>query len=161
MAWTVLLVNVVFLLMVMGPCGLIPPIDPTMDAAVWTIFKPSIMVLVGGIIGAIFGGWTNDVIFQKLRHIHGTKKFLLRKVLSSAGAEIVDTVLFISIAFGLGMGLWAAVPTMMIVQFCLKYSVELVLAIPTKIVVNVVRKHEPSDVFEDRNQFNIFGFSRY
>jgi len=159
-AWMTIAVNFVFLGLVMGPCALIPAIDASMDVAVWTLFKPSIMVIIGSIVGAIMGGWMNDIIFQIFRHRDGTKRFYLRKVLSSLGAEIVDTVVFLTVAFGLGMGLWSLLPTMMIVQFLLKYGVEIVLMFPTKGVVNLIRKHEPNDVFEDRNQFNIFGFSK-
>jgi len=160
LAWSVLASNFLFLGLVLGPSALTLPLIPEMDAAVWMVFTPAIMVLIGGVVGAVLGGWVNDIIFQLFRHKDGIAQFYKRKAISSFGAEIVDTITFMTIAFGLGMGMWKLLPTMMIAQFCMKYVVELVLMVPTKTVVNKLRAIEGEAVFEDRNQFNIFGFSK-
>lgn len=160
MAWCVLLANCLFLTLILGPSAATAPLVPAMDEAIWLIFKPAVWVMIGGILGAVIGGWVNDVIFQLFRHRDGIVHFYRRKLISSLGAEVVDTLVFISVAFGVGMGLWSIIPMMMIAQFCMKYAVEVILMFPTKLVVNKLRRIEGEEVFEDRNKFNIFGFAK-
>lgn len=112
-------------------------------------------IMTAGVIAAVLGGWANDIIFQLFRHKDGTEHFLRRKLLSSAGAELVDTFVFITLGF-LGTPSWSI--TMYIVQFCLKYIVEVFTAPLAKVCANKLRSIEGETVFEDRNKFNIFGF---
>lgn len=114
-------------------------------------------VMIAGTIGAVLGGWCNDIIFQIFRHKEGTKNFAKRKLLSSAAAEIVDTCVFITLAFA-GSDGWGI--QMYIVQFILKYLVEVVTEPLAKLLANHLRKKEGEEVFEDRNKFNIFGMER-
>ena len=114
-------------------------------------------VSIAGIIGSVLGGWSNDVIFQYFRHKEGERGFAKRKLLSSFAAEIVDTFTFITIGFLFTQG-WSV--QMYIVQFVLKYSVEVITEPLAKLLANALRKKEGSDVFEDRNKFNIFGFEK-
>lgn len=114
-------------------------------------------VSIAGIIGSVLGGWTNDVIFQFFRHKDGEEKFAKRKLLSSLIAEIVDTGVFITLAFMFSPG-WSV--QMYLVQFVLKYAIEVITEPLAKFLANQLRKKEGSDVFEDRNKFNIFGFEK-
>ena len=114
-------------------------------------------VMLAGVIAAVLGGWTNDIIFQLFRHKDGTGHFLKRKLLSSAGAELVDTTVFITLGF-IGTPSWSI--TMYIVQFILKYAVEIITSPVAKVCSNKLRGIEGEDVFEDRNKFNIFGFEK-
>jgi uncharacterized PurR-regulated membrane protein YhhQ (DUF165 family) len=113
--------------------------------------------MLAGVVAAVLGGWTNDIIFQLFRHKDGTGHFLRRKLLSSAGAELVDTTVFITLGF-FGTPSWSI--AMYIVQFCLKYAVEIITSPLAKACSSKLRMIEGEDVFEDRNKFNIFGFER-
>ena len=113
-------------------------------------------VMIAGVIGAVLGGWTNDVVFQMMRHVDGTTLFLKRKLISSAVAEIVDTTTFITIGF-LFTPSWGI--SMYIVQFLLKYAVEVITSPLAKVCSDKLRSIE-GDVFEDRTKFNIFGFEK-
>lgn len=114
-------------------------------------------VSIAGIIGSVLGGWINDVIFQYFKHKEGDKGFAKRKFLSSLGAEIVDTFTFITLAFLFTQG-WSI--QMYIVQFTLKYGVEIITEPLAHLLANILKKYEGSEVFEDRNKFNIFGFEK-
>ena len=116
-----------------------------------------IRVMFSGAAGAVLGGWVNDIVFQFLRHKDGTKKFAKRKLLSSAAAELVDTSTFITLAF-VGTEAWGI--QMYIVQFVLKYTVEVITEPLAKLLANKLRNKEGIEVFEDRNKFNIFGFEK-
>lgn len=114
-------------------------------------------VSIAGIIGSVLGGWTNDIIFQSMKHKDGEKGFAKRKFTSSFVAEIVDTVTFITLAFIFTQG-WSI--QMYLVQFVLKYGVEVITEPLAHVLANALKKKEGADVFEDRNRFNIFGFEK-
>ena len=116
----------------------------------------SISTIAGSIISAILAGWANDVIFQALKHKDGDKGFAKRKLLSSLAAESIDTVLFITIAF-VGTMPFSAIIPMYIIQFILKYTVEALTEPIAHFLSAKLKKYDP-DAFEDRNNFNIFGF---
>lgn len=120
------------------------------------MFSTSVRVIVGSIIGAILAGWANDIIFQALKHKDGEKGFAKRKLLSSIAAESIDTVLFITIAF-VGTRPFSEILPMYIIQFILKYVVEVLTEPVAHFLSAKLKKFDP-DAFEDRNNFNIFGF---
>lgn len=164
-AWISSLVNVIF---VAGIMLVITVIKPTpwcidSDSALRLLMVGNsgtsgmLRVMLAGIIGALLGGWTNDIIFQIFRHRDGTHKFARRKFISSLGAEIVDTGVFITLAFfgSEGFGIM-----MYVVQFVLKYLVEVVTEPLAHLLANKLRTKEPKNVFEDRNKFNIFGIEK-
>lgn len=109
-------------------------------------------VMIAGSLGALFGGWTNDVIFQVFRHRDGTEHFIKRKLLSSVVAEIVDTGVFITLAFW-GTQAWCL--QMYVVQFILKYSVEVVTSPLARLCARTLRKVEGADIFDDNNDGGI------
>lgn len=116
-----------------------------------------IRVMIAGIIGAVLGGWVNDIIFQVYRHRDGVEHFAKRKLLSSLGAEIVDTAVFITLAFSFTPA-WSV--AMYIVQFVMKYSVEIITEPLAHKLACYIRSIEGEEVFEDRNNFNLFGMYR-
>lgn len=162
-AWMTILMQVLFIGTILAVITIIAPAPFALelDAALRLLFVGSagltgmVRVALSGIAGAVLGGWCNDIIFQLFRHIDGTDKFLRRKLLSSLGAELVDTVSFITLAFAFTPA-WSL--SMYVVQFVLKYGVEVLTSPVAKKVSSIVRSVEGPEVFEDRNNFNIFGW---
>jgi uncharacterized integral membrane protein (TIGR00697 family) len=137
-----------------------------LNEALKVVFKSSIWVVFGSILSSVMGGWVNDIIFQYYKHLDGEPGFAKRKLLSSLAAEAVDTVIFISVAFGIGNGMFKTAFTssfvnsiwfMIIFQFILKYGIEVITEPLAHLFANKIKAVE-GDVFEDRNKFNIFGF---
>ena len=159
-SWIATFVNLLFIGLVLGICTLIKPADipfvMELNNSIFTVFSTSVRVIVGSIIGAILAGWANDIIFQALKHKDGEKGFAKRKLLSSLAAESIDTVLFITIAF-VGTMPFSAIIPMYIIQFILKYTVEVLTEPVAHFLSAKLKKYDP-DAFEDRNNFNIFGF---
>lgn len=167
-AWFTAFVNIVYVGLVMGVISIIKPTPwcVDLDASIRMVCGTSIRVVVGSILGAILAGWVNDIIFQKFKHVDGDKKFAKRKLLSSLAGEAVDTVTFITIAFvgtmpflPIGEAKFASICTMYVVQFLLKYGVEVITEPLAHLVANKLKAADP-DAFEDRNNFNIFGFEK-
>lgn len=165
-AWITLAANLIFVFSILFVINVVKsaPWCLDLDQAIRLVLVGTsgksgmIRVMFAGLAGAVLGGWVNDIIFQQFRHIDGPNKgFAKRKLLSSFGAEIVDTIVFITLAF-LGAEGWSI--TMYIVQFCMKYAVEVITEPLAHMAANKLRSVEQDDVFEDRNKFNIFGFER-
>lgn len=164
-AWISSLVNVIFVAGIMLVISIIKPAPWCVDSdnalrllMIGTSGTSGMLrVMLAGIAGAVLGGWTNDIIFQIFRHNDGTSKFARRKFISSLGAEIVDTGVFITLAFAGTQGFGIA---MYLVQFILKYLVECVTEPLAHLLANKLRAKEGADVFEDRNKFNIFGMEK-
>lgn len=132
-----------------------------LDSAIKTVFSSAFVIVIAGILGAVLGGWSNDIVFQIFRHKDGEGKFIKRKLLSSLAAEFVDTFVFITVAFKIGLGFdWNSVLWMYLIQFCLKYGVEVITSPVAKICSSKIRNIEGTEIFEDRNKFNIFGFEK-
>lgn len=164
-AWISALINVFFVAGIMCVVSIVRPVEWCVDTdiAIKSILVGTsgisgmLRISIAGIISSILGGWVNDVIFQFYRHKDGEFKFTKRKLLSSFGAEVVDTATFITLAFAFSQG-WSI--EMYIVQFILKYIVEVVTEPLAKLLANRLRLREGHDVFEDRNKYNIFGFEK-
>ena len=164
-AWITILAQVIFIGMIMAVLNIVKsvPFTLNLDEALRLILVGTsgtsgmLRVMLAGVVGAVLGGWVNDIIFQIYRHKDGTKGFLKRKLLSSLGAEITDTFVFITLAFVCTPS-WSI--SMYIVQFILKYTVEVITSPIAKLCASKLRKIEGTEVFEDRNKFNVFGFEK-
>lgn len=164
-AWISSLVNVFFVFGILLVIKIVNPAEWCVDVdnALRLLMIGSsgtsgmLRVMIAGIIGSVLGGWVNDIVFQIYRHKDGEKGFTKRKLLSSFFAEIVDTSVFITLAFYATEG-YAI--TMYFVQFTLKYIVECITEPFAKYLSCRLRKIEGSEVFEDRSKFNIFGVEK-
>lgn len=164
-SWLTILAQLIFIGMIMVVLNIVKsvPFTLNLDEALRLILVGTsgtsgmLRVMLAGVVGAVLGGWVNDIIFQIYRHKDGTKGFLKRKLLSSLGAEITDTVVFITLAFVCTPS-WSI--SMYIVQFILKYTVEVITSPIAKLCASKLRKIEGNEVFEDRNKFNVFGFEK-
>lgn len=164
-AWLTILAQLIFIGMIMAVLNIVKsvPFTLNLDEALRLILVGTsgtsgmLRVMLAGVAGAVLGGWVNDIIFQIYRHKDGTKGFLKRKLLSSLGAEITDTFVFITLAFVCTPS-WSI--SMYIVQFILKYTVEVITSPIAKLCASKLRKIEGDEVFEDRNKFNVFGFEK-
>lgn len=164
-SWITILAQIIFIGMIMVVLNIVKsvPFTLNLDEALRLILVGTsgtsgmLRVMLAGVVGAVLGGWVNDIIFQIYRHKDGTKGFLKRKLLSSLGAEITDTFVFITLAFVCTPS-WSI--SMYIVQFILKYTVEVITSPIAKLCASKLRKIEGTEVFEDRNKFNVFGFEK-
>lgn len=164
-AWLTILAQLIFVGSIICVINIIKPAPfvQNMDDALRLLIigtngtSGMLRVMIAGVVGAVLGGWVNDIIFQLFRHKDGTEYFFKRKLLSSAGAELVDTLVFITLGF-LGTPAWSL--SMYFIQFVLKYSVEILTAPIAKGCAYRLRDIEGEQVFEDRNKFNIFGMEK-
>lgn len=131
----------------------LPAVDPAMQASYDALLGLNYMFVIGSLV-AYFASQSWDVwIFHRIRNRylteHSSNK--MRWIWNNAStmtSQIIDTVLFISISFGIGFGwffdraMWATLGAMMVGQYGLKFCLAL---IDTPIFYLMTRKRHGED----------------
>jgi uncharacterized integral membrane protein (TIGR00697 family) len=108
----------------------------------------SIRIVIASVISYVCGDFVNDRIFRamKKKHANEHKGFSSRAWLSSLGGEIVDTTMFVFIAFSLVVP-FSEFFGMIWVSVVLKTGYELIILPVTNIVARKVKAYEGDKVF--------------
>ena len=129
---------------------MLPAVDPSMQAAYDMLLGQNIVFVVGSMV-AYFASQSWDVfIFHRIRNKvlanGGSDKLrLIWNNASTMTSQVIDTVLFIGIAFGLGFGwlfdtaMLPALGAMMVGQYLLKF---ILAALDTPIFYLLTRKRD-------------------
>ena len=108
-----------------------------------TVLGSAPRVLVASLAAFILGDLVNDRVFRRMKKSHpdSHKGFGLRAILSSVCGELVDSLVFLPIAFFGEMPL-QTLAVMTVMQVVIKTGYELVILPFTRIIVNKVSKYE-------------------
>lgn len=100
-------------------------------------------VLFASLLGFVVGDFVNDRVFKtfKDKHPNDHKGFGFRAILSSFCGELVDSMIFLPIAF-LGLMPVETLATMMVCQVLIKTGYEVIILPVTHKVVSAVSKFE-------------------
>lgn len=100
-------------------------------------------ILFASLLSFVIGDLVNDKIFKKLKdkHPNDNEGFGFRAILSTLCGELMDSLIFVPIAF-LGQMPIQSLITMIMVQVSLKTAYEIIILPITKLVVKYVAKKE-------------------
>lgn len=100
-------------------------------------------VLFASLLGFVVGDFVNDRVFKKFKdkHPNDHKGFGFRAILSSFCGELVDSMIFLPIAF-IGLMPVETLATMMVCQVLIKTGYEVVILPATNKVVRAVSRYE-------------------
>lgn len=100
-------------------------------------------VLIASFLAFIVGGLVDDLVFKKLKdkHPNDMKGFGFRAILSSLFGELVDSLIFLPIAF-LGQMPLKTLAIMTILQVVIKTGYEIIILPITRLVVKKTMKYE-------------------
>lgn len=108
-----------------------------------TVLGNTPRVLISSLFAYVVGDFVNDKIFQKMKnhHLHDSKGFGLRAIVSSIGGNFIDSLIFLPLAF------WGEMPfknlvIMCISQVMLKTIYEIIVLPFTTLTVNLVNRCE-------------------
>lgn len=100
-------------------------------------------ILFASMLGYVVGDFVNDKVFKvlKAKHKETHEGFGIRAILSSLFGEMVDSLIFIPIAF------WGQMPlnvlvTMMVTQVSIKVLYEIIILPATKVIVRKIAEVE-------------------
>lgn len=108
-----------------------------------TVLGNTPRVLFASLLALLVGDFVNDRVFKKMKEKHPTdhKGFGWRAILSSLCGELVDSLIFLPIAF-LGQMPISSLVVMTVMQVLIKTGYEIVILPFTKIIVKKVSKYE-------------------
>jgi len=146
------LVNVAFamnfLLLALVWLAIRAPISPASgvgQAAFAETLGASTGVVVGSLLAYVVSQNWDVVVFHRLREHTGGERLWLRNVVSTATSQLIDTVVFVTVAFLLFQGLpLGAVLGLVVGQYLFKIGL-VVLDTPfVYLVVGGIRRHRPA-----------------
>lgn len=140
-----LLMVIVFSLVIITPS----PEYWTNQEAFMAVLGSTPRVLIASFLAFIIGGLVDDLVFKKLkdRHPNDMKGFGFRAILSSLFGELVDSLIFLPIAF-LGQMPLETLAVMTVLQVLIKTGYETIILPITRIAVKKTLE------YEKRNELN-------
>lgn len=130
---------VVFSLIIISPS---PSFWPHQEAF-QTVLGNTPRILFASLLAFMIGDLVNDRIFKKMKEKYPTthKGFGFRAILSSMAGELVDSMIFLPIAF-IGLMPLQTLVIMMITQVFIKTAYEIIILPVTYKAVKIVSDHE-------------------
>ena len=133
---------VIFRLVIITPS----PSHWTNQEAFKTVLGNTPRIIVASLLEFVLGDWANDRLFKlfKDKHPNDHKGFSFRAIISSLCGELVDSIIFLPLAF-IGQMPIQSLITMVIMQVLIKTGYEVVILPITNIVVRTISKYETNN----------------
>ena len=122
----------------------------TNQEAFQTVLGSTPRVLAASLLAFVLGDMVNDKVFRRMKekHLNELKGFGWRAILSSLAGELVDSLIFLPLAF-LGQMPIATLAVMTICQVGIKTGYEVVILPITRFVVKLVSKYENKELVKE------------
>lgn len=122
----------------------------TNQEAFQTVLGSTPRVLAASLLAFVLGDMVNDKVFRRMKekHLNELKGFGWRAILSSLAGELVDSLIFLPLAF-LGQMPIATLAVMTICQVGIKTGYEVVILPITRLVVKLVSKYENKELVKE------------
>lgn len=117
-----------------------------MQAEFEAILGGSFRVMFASLFAYIISQHIDVSVFHRLKQKHGTKKLWLRNNLSTASSQLIDTAIFIIIAF-IGTVPTNVLISMIVTQYVFKFIVAIADTPFTYLLVKWARKEKPNDLY--------------
>jgi uncharacterized integral membrane protein (TIGR00697 family) len=114
-----------------------------------TILNGSFRVIVASLISYAISQNLDVFVFNKLKNRHGQKKLWLRNNASTMLSQLLDTTIFIAIAF-YGMMPIAVLGSLIITQYIFKFLASIVNTPLVYLLVSIIRKKESTVATEKK-----------
>jgi len=134
-----------------GPSGYMKSYQPALEA----VFGNAWRIALGSMIAFWCGSFVNSYLLAKMKIWTAGKHLWSRTIGSTLAGELVDSVLFYSIAF---YGLWATEDLLKVIaaQYVLKTSWEILMTPVTYKIVGFLKRVENEDYYDRDTNFTPF-----
>ena len=121
------------------------------------MFNMAPRVVFASLLAFLAGSTLNSFVISKMKIAQKGKAFSVRAILSSVAGELLDSLIFMPIAFwGMGVSqLWK----MMLCQVSFKVLYEIVILPVTTLVIRKLKASESTDVYDRNINYNPFKLS--
>lgn len=138
--WSAFGFNLLFVLLG-ALVDVIPGDGGPMDGAFHSVFGLAPRIAAASLLAFLVGSFMNAHVMVRMHKHDGSRRFILRAVLSSLAGEACDSVIFFPVALG-GIVPWSVMPMFVLWQVLLKTAYEIVILPVTIRVVRWVRRQE-------------------
>src|SRR6185369_6305674 len=155
--WIGFLCNILMAVTLMIVGALPPSPDWHNQSAFEAILGLTPRIVAASMIAYFAGEFSNSFILAKLKIVTKGKYLWIRTIGSTIVGELLDTVLFVGIAF------WGVMPTevlmaILISNYIFKVGVEVLFTPINYWIVNKLKKKEHEDYYDRKTNFNPFTF---
>ncbi len=119
------------------------------------ILGSSIRIVIASLIAYWAGSFTNAFVMAKMKIMTQGKWLWMRTIGSTIAGQLVDTALFVMIAFAFDMS-WPVLLSIIVSNYLFKVGVEVLFTPATYAAVNWLKKREGVDAFDTQTKFNPF-----
>lgn len=109
-----------------------------------TILSGSFRVILASLLSYAVSQHLDVFVFNRLKNIHGQKKLWLRNNASTMLSQLIDTTIFITVAFYGTMPL-AVLGSLILTQYVFKFLASIVMTPIVYLLVHLFRKQEAAD----------------
>lgn len=119
------------------------------------ILGSSMRIVIASLIAYWAGSFTNAFVMAKMKVMTQGKWLWMRTIGSTIAGELVDTALFVTVAFVFDMS-WPVLLSIIVSNYLFKVGVEVLFTPATYAAVSWLKKHEGVDTFDTQTDFNPF-----
>ncbi|MDQ3707244.1 MAG: queuosine precursor transporter [Chloroflexota bacterium] len=122
-------------------------------------------IIIGSLVAFFAGEFSNSFVLAKLKVATKGRLLWLRTIGSTVVGQAVDTLLFVTIAFGVGFALMgfpmegSLFWTIVISNYIFKVGVEVLFTPLTYAIVGFLKRAEREDYYDTHTNFNPFALS--
>jgi queuosine precursor transporter len=113
-------------------------------------------IVLGSLAGYWSGEFTNSFVLAKMKILTNGRWLWTRTIGSTIFGELVDTLVFVSVASLFGVFPWSLFLTLTLTNYLFKVSVEAIMTPLTYIAVGALKSAESEDYYDRQTDFNPF-----
>ena len=113
-------------------------------------------IVLASLIGYWSGGFTNSFVLAKMKVLTRGRWLWTRTIGSTLVGELVDTVVFVTIASVFKVFPWSLFLTLIVTNYLFKCSVEALMTPVTYVMVTALKNKELEDYYDRETNFNPF-----
>lgn len=124
------------------------------DEGFHQIFGLAPRIVAASFVAFLAGSFINAYVMSRMKVASKGRHFSMRAIASTIAGEGADSLIFFPLAFG-GLMPVPELLKMMLVQVILKTLYEVVALPVTNVVVRYIKRHEQTDVYDEKISYNI------
>ena len=113
-------------------------------------------IVLASLAGYLTGEFSNSIIMSKMKLAFKGKLLWARTIGSSLVGELLDSLVFVSIASLAGIFGWELFLTLVLTNYILKLGFEVILTPVTYVTVGTLKKAEGIDIYDEGVSYRLF-----
>jgi uncharacterized integral membrane protein (TIGR00697 family) len=115
-------------------------------------------IALASLLGYWVGEFSNSAVLSRVKVLMKGKFLWVRTIGSTLVGELLDTLVFVTVASLTGVFGWELFATLVLTNYLFKCSIEVIMTPVTYLTVRQLKKKEGIDIFDKEEQYNPFHF---